>query len=184
VGNWGDPFPKTAASWSGDYIISYLSRWIVPPNVIGRARIAAINFHPGPPEYPGVGCVNFAIYEGATQYGVTCHHMVSAVDSGPIIDVQRFPALPTDNVASLLSQAHLAQLEQFMDIMSRILMGKPLPQSEERWTRRPFTRRQLDDLARITPEMSREEVARRVRATTYGAWKPTVEIAGFRFVLE
>ena len=29
LGRWGDPLPAEARNWSGDYIISYLSRWIL-----------------------------------------------------------------------------------------------------------------------------------------------------------
>ena len=92
VGRWGDAFPSAARDWSGDLIISYLSRWVVPADVLGAARVAAINLHPAPPEYPGIGCINFALYDEVTQYGVTCHHMAPTVDTGPIIAVRRFPA--------------------------------------------------------------------------------------------
>ena len=85
------PFPQELLSWKGDLIISYLSQWIIPQILLQRAAIAAINFHPGPPEYPGIGCTNFAIYNGADEFGVTCHHMVSKVDTGDIIAVKRFP---------------------------------------------------------------------------------------------
>ena len=56
------PFPKEAKKWQGDYIISYLSRWIVPSYLLNNAKIASFNFHPASPEYPGIGCNNFALY--------------------------------------------------------------------------------------------------------------------------
>ena len=89
VGKWGEPFPGPARAWSGDCIISYLARWIVPRDLLQRAG-TAINFHPGPPEYPGYGCNNFAIYDEAREYGVTCHHMAPRVDTGAIIAVKRW----------------------------------------------------------------------------------------------
>ncbi len=82
---------REARSWQGDYIISYLSRWVVPAELLERARRAAVNFHPASPDYPGIGCNNFALYENAAEYGVTCHHMAPRVDSGEIIAVRRFP---------------------------------------------------------------------------------------------
>ena len=75
LGKWGDPLPGKVQEWEGDYIVSYLSRWVVPDALLKRARKAAINFHPASPEYPGIGCNNFALYENASEYGVTCHHM-------------------------------------------------------------------------------------------------------------
>ena len=87
LGEWGDEIPSNVLSWEGDYIISYLSRWIVPKSVINSAKKAAINFHPASPDYPGIGCSNFALYDESIIYGVTCHHMDSKVDTGKIIAI-------------------------------------------------------------------------------------------------
>ena len=171
LGNWDDPLPDGAASWTGDLIISYLARWIVPAGLLKQARIA-INFHPGPPEYPGYGCNNFAIYEGAREYGVTCHHMAPRVDTGTIIDVMRFPVLATDNAGTLLARAYDFQLVLFYRMVGRIVRGEELPVSGETWTRKPFTRKQFGELGRVTPGMTEEEIARRKRATEVGALKP------------
>ena len=89
----GEPFPKEYLSWQGDYIISYLCPWVLPDALLQNAKKAAINFHPGPPQYPGTGCTNFAIYHEVDEYGVTCHHMAPHVDSGNIIAVSRFPRI-------------------------------------------------------------------------------------------
>src|SRR5690348_17102203 len=82
LGDWNETFPKQAQNWSGDFIISYLSRWVIPEGILSKAT--SINFHPAPPEYPGIGCINFALYEGATSFGVTCHHIAKKVDTGSI----------------------------------------------------------------------------------------------------
>lgn len=171
VGEWGEPLPGQVRAWSGDCIISYLGRWIVPADLLERAEIA-INFHPGPPEYPGYGCNNFAIYEGAREYGVTCHRMAPRVDTGAIVAVKRFPVFASDNGGTLLARAYDFQLALFYDILGPMIRGEPLPVSSERWTREPFTRKQFEELERMTPDMTREEIARRKRATEVGALKP------------
>lgn len=168
VGKWGEPLPSRARAWTGDCIISYLGRWILPADLLKRAG-TAINFHPGPPEYPGYGCNNFAIYEDAREYGVTCHHMAPRVDTGAIIDVRRFPVFSSDNAGTLLVRAYDYQLALFYDIVGRIIRGEPLPASRERWAREPFTRKQFSELERVTPDMTEQEVARRKRATAVGA---------------
>ncbi len=170
VGKWGEPLPGAARAWTGECIISYLARWIVPADLLERAGIA-INFHPGPPEYPGYGCNNFAIYEEARAYGVTCHHMAARVDTGAIIEVRRFPVFASDSAGTLLTRAYDFQLALFYDILGRIVRGEALPVSGERWTREPFTRKQLSELERITPDMSEQEIARRKRATAVGAFR-------------
>ena len=100
---WGEPMPEQIRDWSGDYIFSYLCRWVVPLAVIQSAT-TAINFHPASPDYPGIGCNNYALYENASEYGATCHYMLSRVDTGKIIAVKRFPVFPTDDVDSLLTR--------------------------------------------------------------------------------
>ncbi len=181
LGKWGDPLPPAIQGWEGDYIISYLSRWVVPEALLKRARRAAINFHPASPQYPGIGCNNFALYEDAKEYGVTCHHMASRVDTGRIIAVRRFPVYPEDDVASLLRRTYENQIALFFEIAALMAEGRALPTSEEVWTRPPFTRKEFNELFRITPDMPAEEIARRVRAVSYGTFQPYVEIQGYRF---
>jgi methionyl-tRNA formyltransferase len=171
VGNWGEPFPGGARAWHGDCIISYLGRWIVPGDLLRRAN-TALNFHPGPPEYPGYGCNNFAIYDDAREYGVTCHHMAARVDTGAIIAVRRFSVFPADNAGTLLARAYDYQLALFYDIVGLLIRGDSLPVCGERWTREPYTRKQFSELARVTPDMSEKEIARRKRATAVGTLKP------------
>lgn len=180
LGQWDDPLPRAARAWQGDCIISYLSRWIVPADILKKAAVA-INFHPGPPEYPGYGCNNFAIYEDAKEYGVTCHYMAPKVDSGAIISCKRFPVFSSDGAASLLARAYDFQLVLFYEILEKMLRGEALPVAREKWTRRPFTRKQFANLGRITPDMSKRETARRIRATGMGAWNPAIELHGFVF---
>ena len=171
LGKWGDPFPAGVKSSNWDYIISYLSRWVVPADLLNMAKLA-INFHPGTPEYPGYGCNNFAIYEEAKDYGVCCHHMAPRVDTGAIIATKRFPVLMNDDGGTLLARAYDYQLVLFYEVVARIIREEDLPVSREKWTRKPFTRRQFDELGRITADMSEDEVARRTRATNVGALKP------------
>jgi methionyl-tRNA formyltransferase len=181
LGRWGDPLMHEARAWEGDYVISYLSRWVLPADLLARARRAAINFHPASPDYPGIGCTNFALYEDARQYGVTCHHMAPQVDTGPIIAVRRFAILPEDTVASLLARTYEHQIALFLEIAPIMAAGKSLPAAGETWTRRPYTRKEFEALFRITPDMPPAEIARRIRAVSHAPWQPYVEIQGHRF---
>lgn len=184
LGKWKDSIPEDLGWWEGDYIISYLSRWIIPAQILEKPKKAAINFHPAPPNYPGFGCINFALYEEAPEYGVTCHHMQPKVDTGKIIATSIFPVFQTDNVATLLSRTYDHQLVLFYDIIRYIVKGEELPISNKQWERKPFTRKDFNQLEKITVEMSKEEIAKRIRATSFGNWKPTVEIQGFTFELK
>ena len=181
LGRWGDALPESASAWAGDYIISYLSRWVVPAQLLRRAARAAVNFHPASPDYPGIGCTNFALYDNAPVYGATCHHMAEQVDSGALIAVRRFPLVPEDNVATLLRRTYEHQMALFLEIAALMADGRDLPSAGETWTRLPYTRKEFNELFRISPDMTRQEIARRIRAVSYGSFQPFVEIAGFRF---
>lgn len=59
-----------------------------------------------------------------------------------------------------------------------------MPSSDEQWSRKPFTRTEINELSKITPDMSNDEIGKRIRATRYGVWQPTVELNGFTFELK
>jgi methionyl-tRNA formyltransferase len=171
-------------NWEGDYIFSFLSPSIIPSKLLEKARAAAINFHPGPPAYPGIGCTNFAIYNGEKEFGVTCHHMAPKVDSGAIINVKRFALLETDSVYTLTQRCYKFILEQFREVVSLIATGMPLPVSTETWKRKVFLRSELNALCELTTDMDEAEIRRRVRATTFPNMPgPFVMIGGQKFAV-
>ena len=184
LGRRDEPFPQSAYQWKGDHIISYLSPWIIAEEALANAKISSINFHPGSPEYPGIGCTNFAIYDAVKSYGITCHHMDGAVDTGKIILVKRFPIFNTDSVFSVTQRSYCYLLETFYEVVSTFLSHSALPQSNESWKRKPYRREDLEELCRIVPGMDLIEMQRRIRSVTFpnqgGAY---IEIDGLRFEL-
>ena len=82
---------------------------------------------------------------------------------------------------ALLKRTYENQITLFFEIVQLMSDGKELPVSSEKWTRPPFTRKQFNELFIIKPDMSKEEIARRVRAISYQRWQPYVEIEGFKF---
>lgn len=181
-GDRGDSFPESAVDGSYDMVLSYISPWIIPPSVLNRTKLWNINFHPGPPEYPGIGCFNFAIYNQEKTYGVTAHLMNEKVDTGKIVRVKRFPLLKNDSVLSLSKKSYENMMSLFTEVMDFILKNNRLPQSREAWKRVPYTRKQLEELCRIEPGMKKDEIRRRISAVSYpdmpGAY---VELYGNRF---
>lgn len=183
LGEWGTPLPATVKTWKGDVIISYLSRWIVPEWLIEKASFAAINFHPASPDYPGIGCNNFALYENASSYGVTCHHMAKEVDTGSVIAVETFPVYEFDTVESLLSRTYDYQLVLFYKILDIIYRGEMLPESSISWARQPITRKEFNQLKSIDGSMTSTELEKRIRATSFGNYQPELMLHGKTFKL-
>lgn len=166
-GNISEQFPSDILNKQFDYVISYISPWIVPKQVLSKTKISAINFHPGPPEYPGIGCTNFAIYNEEREFGITVHHMDAKADSGDIILVERFPIFKNDTVYSLTQRCYAYIYVSFVNLFPLILQKKLMPKSKEVWQRKPFTRKELEKLCRITKDMSEDEIKKRIKATTY-----------------
>lgn len=185
TGTRHDPFPVLPSQKTWDLIISYLSPWIMPAWLLAKASQGAINFHPGPPEYPGIGCTNFAIYNDEKEFGVTCHHMVPQVDQGSIIAVSRFPLEATDTVYSLTQCCYTHIFALFVQVMGDVLTGKDLPSSSLQWARLPYKRIELDALCKIKQGMGTDEIKRRVRATSYpGMPGAYIMLGGEKFLSE
>lgn len=180
----GEKFPEDLPWWKGDYIFSYLSPWIIPKGLLERAEMGAINWHPGPPEYPGIGCTNFAIYNNEKEFGITCHYMLDKVDTGKIVEVKRFSILENDTVFSITQKCYLLILNSFFRIVENISNNKPLPMSNEDWQRKPYTRKELDELSEIKPDMTIDEIEKRIKATTYDKSWAFVDIKGKKFYLK
>lgn len=181
-GKTGEPFPVEAYQESPDIVLSYLSPWIVPKVILEKTTLWNINFHPAPPEYPGIGCFNFALYNNEKRYGITVHHMAERVDTGKLIAVKRFPLLESDSVYSLSIKSYGYMLSLFFEIIDLIVTNKSLPETNETWGKRPYTRKELEELCRITLDMREEEIKRRIRATTYpGMPGAYLEVFGCKF---
>jgi len=181
-GEPGEEFPSAVYGETYDLLVSYISPWIVPESVLEKTRKWNLNFHPGPPEYPGTGCFNFAIYNSATEFGVTAHVMNKSVDTGKIVGVIRFPMSASETVTTLSEKTYLALTDLFIEVMDVVVEEQSLPVSSETWKRKPYKRVELEALAAISPLMKEEEVKKRIRATFFpGKPGPFIDLFGQRF---
>ncbi|HEX8583740.1 MAG TPA: hypothetical protein VF680_04955 [Allosphingosinicella sp.] len=181
LGTVGDPLPEEVANGRPAFLLSFLSPWIVPGAVLDNAGVS-INFHPASVDYPGIGCYNFALYDESPEFGAVCHHMLAKVDTGVVIEERRFPLFPSDSVETLKLRTMVTMVSMFHDVCTLIAAGSELPVSERQWTRAAFTRRQMNALKKIEPDMAADEIARRIRAGTYPGYPgPSVTIAGHEF---
>tara|TARA_Y100000816_G_C26018962_1_gene533025 strand:- start:290 stop:946 length:657 start_codon:yes stop_codon:yes gene_type:complete len=181
-GELGDTFPQKVINNSFDILISYSSPWIIPKKVLIKTRKWNINFHPGPPEYPGIGCFNFALYHKAKIFGSTAHIMNSKVDTGQIIGVNRFPINKHETVETLSKKTYESQLGLYKEIFHFIINNNDLPLSKEVWKRKPYKRSELEELARIDSSMNQNQVNEIIRATYFpGKPAPYIELHGHKF---
>ena len=181
-GKMNEPLPEKLTKNYYDILISYTSPWIVPLKVLERTKKWNINFHPGPPEYPGIGCFNFALFNEAKQFGTTAHIMQQKVDTGKIIGVNRFAINKYETVKSLSDKTYDYQLLLYKKILEFIVLNNELPLCTENWKRNPYKRKELEKLATINPSMIKDEINERIRVTYYpGKPAPFIEVFGHRF---
>ena len=165
-------------------LIAFVTPEIVSNGTLSRLGYGALNFHPGPPSYPGWAPAHFALYERATEFGATVHVMVERVDAGPIIDVARFP-IPADiSVLGLegLAYAHLAQL--FWRMAKSLATDPKLPPAlPVNWGSRKYSRRACRAVCDIPLDIPEEELHRRLRVfggNHFGIC-PTIRLHGIEF---
>lgn len=149
----------------GCRLIAFLTSVIVPAGVLAKLEGPAYNFHPGPPEFPGSYTAGFAIYDGATTFGVTLHEMAASVDSGPIVEVRRFPIAEKCKFQDLEVEAFRHVLQMFADYAPHLASDDaPLPSGVEPWTGRVRTCLEAERLKQIEADLTEEEIVRRYRA--------------------
>ena len=174
--------PKHLLNEKYDIIISYISSWIIPESLLMKTKKYNINFHPGPPEYPGTGCFNFALYNNEKTYGVTAHIMNQKVDSGQIIGVQRFKITDKDTVASLAEKSYENLFLLFKQLFNPIFINDEILFVNDKWKRKPYTRQELEKLSKIDLTMSIEEISNRIRCSYYpGKPGPYIDLKGLKF---
>ena len=77
------------AEFSPSLLVSVLYPRKISAAVLEQTQYA-INFHPSLlPEHRGSLTQFWAVFDGDTASGVTCHHMVAALDQGHILDVEK-----------------------------------------------------------------------------------------------
>jgi methionyl-tRNA formyltransferase len=165
-------------------LIAFVTPEIVSKGVLSRLGYGALNFHPGPPGYPGWAPSHFALYERAQQFGATAHIMVEQVDAGPIVDLALFPIPDDISVLGLegLAYAHLAQL--FWRMAKSLATDPQLPPTlPVSWGSRKYSRRAYRAICEIPLDIPKDELDRRIRVfggNHFGIC-PTIKLHGIEF---
>ncbi|GFE51851.1 hypothetical protein So717_36040 [Roseobacter cerasinus] len=143
----GTPRPKDHLNWKGDWIFTFKADLVLPETVLSKARKGAINFHPAPPSYRGIGGYYFALADGCKTFGATCHHMDDKIDHGDIIAVDHFAVFEDETPASLTDRTAHVCLGLFYRMINQIdRTGQIVPEDRETWGDHLYTRKQLSKL--------------------------------------
>jgi len=186
----GERLPDDIYLWEGDYIVCFRSRFILPDRMLKKARVAAINFHPAPPEYPGSGCANFALYDEVDTYGVTAHLMNEKVDNGTILEVRRFPIRKSDNLPVVLEKTRNELHKLCSDFVTALatvgesyVPAKITEYEGVNWGGEARLLKELEKLQTIDVGIEKPELERIIRATYIDGFPPKITLHGYKFYL-
>ena len=170
-----------------DYIFCFISYYILNKKLINKAKIACINFHPGPPKYRGVGCINYALYNKEKKYGVTAHFIDEKIDHGRIIKFQEFSITKKDNLESLLNKTHLNLFKLAKEISNTASKNyfnilKYVKKSKKyKWSKTIGTRKKLEKFYEIKFNSKKDVLKRKIKALNYKQFKPYIVRCGYKF---
>jgi methionyl-tRNA formyltransferase len=117
---------------------------ILSAETLATARLGGINVHGSLlPKYRGAAPVNWAIYHGEKETGVSVIHMTPKLDAGPVIAQGRTRIDPDETAEEL--EARLSEIGARLvpDAMDALMSGraKPIPQDPAKSSKAPRLRK-------------------------------------------
>jgi methionyl-tRNA formyltransferase len=173
-----------------DYIFCFRSFYILKKNILNKVNNAAINFHPGPTEYRGTGCVNYALYENSKFYGCTAHLINEKVDNGKIIDVKKFNISKKKSISEVLKKTYEVMTSLAISTIKNIkrnpdfIENQILKNKNIKWSNKIKTLKDLNDFYQINTNIKKNNFLNKIRATDTPKFKPYIKLHGKKFILE
>jgi methionyl-tRNA formyltransferase len=173
-----------------DYILCYRSYFILPKSLIESAKFYSINFHPGPPNYPGSGGVNFALYNNDINFGVTTHLMNEKIDNGPILSTKYFLIAENDDVFKLLERSHTSLFSLFKEFTTNLkefgneyIEKCRIENKHEIWSNLKRTVKDIENYRIIDKEIDEIELLKRIKSFNYKGYPIELKLHGKTFNL-
>lgn len=186
-----DKLPKEIVTIACDYIICFRSWFILPKELLELPKYFAINLHPGPPAYPGSGCINFSFYNEEKTFGVTTHLMEVKVDSGKIIDFENFPVLESQTLENVLKTTHQKLYNQLTNLVLNLsahgndYIHQKIKENEHvKWSEKKRKLKEVEEHREITVDMDEKEIQKRIRSFHHPEYPVFIKLNGRYFYLQ
>ena len=186
----GEKINKKYLKLNYDYIFCFRSFYILKNNILKKVNNAAINFHPGPPEYRGTGCVNYALYRNSRFYGCTAHLINEKVDNGKIIDIKKFNISKKNSISEVLIKTYEVMTSLAISTIKNIkrnpdfIENQILKNKNIKWSNKIKTFKDLNDFYQINTNIKKNNFLNKIRATDTPKFKPYIKLHGKKFILE
>lgn len=137
-----------------------------------------INFHPAPlPELRGRNVAYQAIINKMKYFGATVHYVDAEFDTGPIIEVERFPIFPYHTAEDIIKISYDITENQYKRYIPKFLRGELVPATVQT-SGNYFKKSEINDEIKIS-----EEERLRLRALYCPPHYPYVKIGDRKFEL-
>ncbi len=186
----GEKIYKKYLKLNYDYIFCFRNFYILKNNILKKVNKAAINFHPGPPEYRGTGCVNYALYENSKFYGSTAHLINDKVDNGKIIDVKKFNINKKNSISQVLKKTYETMFDLAISTIKNIkknpdfVENQILKNKDIKWSNNIKKLKDLNNFYHINKNIKKNDFLNKIRATNTPKFKPYIKLYGKKFILE
>lgn len=127
-------------------------------------KIAAINVHASLlPKYRGAAPINYAIWKGETETGVSIIQVLPQLDAGPIMAMVRTPIGPRETAGELEVRLSTLAVPELPRVLENLAAGRieGLKQDPQLVTRAPKMKKEQGE---IRWDQTREQIDRQVRA--------------------
>jgi natural product biosynthesis luciferase-like monooxygenase protein len=164
-------FHKTLLGVKYDYLFSINNvQWIIPEDVITRAKKASINYHDSPlPKYAGLYATTWALLNGETEYAVTWHEVSAEIDAGRIFKQASVPILADDTVFNLNLRCFDAAVNSFRELVEELVIDVAKPYPQDLSQRSYFSPRDRPEAAAlISYDVTTKDICNLVKALDFG----------------
>jgi putative two-component system hydrogenase maturation factor HypX/HoxX len=147
--------------FEADLILAPFLKRAIPPSVF--EEVLCFIVHPGPPGDRGPAALDWAMLEGASEWGVTVLQAVADLDAGPVWASRTFPLHEASKSSLYRHEVMEAAVEAVFEALEKLERGGApvlVPEEQSRW--RPAVR-QVDRQIDWSTDSS-EQILRKIRS--------------------
>ena len=120
-----------------DIIITAAFGGFLRKRLLQLPRLGCLNLHPSLlPKYRGATPINYALFNGDRETGVTIYQMTRKMDSGPLLSQQKMIIEEKDNYIILSQKLAEQGAEEMLEVLQNLEKGQIIsqPQNDEKAT--------------------------------------------------
>lgn len=131
--------PEVLRSLAADVFVVVAYGQILPPPILEIPRYGCINIHGSLlPKYRGAAPIQWALYHGERETGVTTMLMDAGMDTGPMLLKQKVPIHLGDTAAILSAALSQIGANLLLETLQQLPQLQPEPQNETEATYAPL----------------------------------------------